>query len=304
MSQLQRRCAWRRVAFAIAICAVPYPAAGGKDTSSVNEAEQNIRDGDPNTVLIKLKNAIRKSPQDPAIRLNIAKVYLRLGDPASAEREARTARDLKGDEADYLPVLIDALLPQKKFKDLYDLIEPGDRDPVLESRVRTALGTAAVRLGYDARAETLLRDAIRLNLGAIEPRAELARFLNGTRPEEADRMIDEAIAANPQPAQLLQVKGEMPWSRDDRAGAMRFFDEALKIDPKYQMARLSRANANVLRGEFAAADEDLDSILQGAPNNFGGNYLRALEQANPTLIDAGLMKSGSRPGGAARLVQT
>ena len=68
-----------------------------------------------NTVLIKLKNAIRKSPQDPAIHVNIAKVYLRLGDPASAEREARTARDLKGDEADYLPVLIDALLPQKKF---------------------------------------------------------------------------------------------------------------------------------------------------------------------------------------------
>ena len=125
----------------------------------------------------------------------------------SARREP--TRDLKGIEADYLPVLIDALLPQKKFKDLYDLIEPGDRDTVLdESRVRTALGTAAVRLGYDTRAETLLRDAIRLNPGAIEPRAELARFLNGTRPEEADRVI-----------------------------------------------------------------------LQTAPNNFGGNYSRALQQA-------------------------
>ena len=79
--------------------------------------------------------------------MNIAKVYLRLGDPASAEREARTARDLKGDEADYLPVLIDALLPQKKFKDLYDLIEPGDRDPFLESRVRVALAHRGASLG-------------------------------------------------------------------------------------------------------------------------------------------------------------
>jgi putative PEP-CTERM system TPR-repeat lipoprotein len=278
MSLLQRRNAWRRVAFAIAICAVGYPAAAAKDTGSVKEAEQNLKDEDPNTALITLKNAIRKSPQDPAIRVKIARVYLRLGDASSAEREARTARDLNGDEADYLPVLIDALLSQKKFKDLYDLIEPGDRDPVLESRIRTALGIAAVRLGYDTRAEALLRDAIRLDPGNVEPRTELARFLNGTRPEEADRVIDEAVAANPQSAQLLQAKGEIQWSRGDPAGAVRLFDEALKIDPKYQVARLSRANANVLRGEFAAADEDLDAILQAVPNNFGANYLRGLEQ--------------------------
>ena len=278
MSQLQRRYAWRRVAFAIAICAAALPAAAGKDTGSVKEAGQNLKDEDPKAVLITLKNAIRKSPEDPAIRVKIARLYLQLGDAASAEREARTARDLKGIEADYLPVLIDALLPQKKFKDLYDLIEPDDRDAVLESRVRTALGTAAVRLGYDTRAETLLREAVRLDPGAVEPRAELARFLNGKRPEEADRVIDEAMAANPQSALPLQVKGEMQWSRGDPAGAVRLFDEALKIDPKYQVARLSRANANVLRGEFAAADEDLDAILQAAPNNFGGNYLRGLEQ--------------------------
>jgi tetratricopeptide (TPR) repeat protein len=190
-------------------------------------------------------------------------VYLRLGDPASAEREARTARDLKGDAADYLPVLIDALLPQKKFKDLYNLIEPGgDRDPFLESKVRVALGTAALRLGYDTRAEALLRDAVLPDPGAIEPRAELARFLNGTRLEEADRVIDEAIAANQQSAQPLQVKGELQWSRGDPAGAVRLFDEALKIDPEYQVARLTRANANVLQG----IGDDLVGAL------VGGNY--------------------------------
>jgi hypothetical protein len=35
---------------------------------------------------------------------------------------------------------------QKKFKDLIELIELGDRDPVLESKVRTAHGTAAAGL--------------------------------------------------------------------------------------------------------------------------------------------------------------
>ena len=145
------------------------------------------------------------------------------------------------------------------------MIEPGDRNPVLESKVRTALGIASVRLGYDQKAEALLRDAIQLDPSVAEPRIELARFLNRTRPKEADRVIDEAIADNPQSAQLIQVKGEMLWSRGDAAGAVHLFGEALKIDPNYQLARLSRANVNVARGEFAAADEDLDPILQAAP---------------------------------------
>jgi Tfp pilus assembly protein PilF len=208
---------WRSSIFVLTLCAAAGSAAAVKDSASIKDAEQQLTDGDPKAALIILKNAVRKSPQDPAIRAQAARVYLRLGDVISAEREARAARELKDEEADYLPVLIDALLLQRKFKDLYDLIEPGDRDPALESKVRTALGTAAIRLGYDARAEALLREAIQFDQGVAEPRIQLARILNGTRPEEADRVIDDAIAAHPQSAELLQVKGEMLWSRG-RAG--------------------------------------------------------------------------------------
>ena len=67
-------------------------------------------------------------------------------------------------------------------------------------------------------------------------------------------------------------------SRGDANAAVRLFDDALKIDPDYQLARLSRANLNIARGEFAAADTDLNSILQSAPDNLIANYLRGLEQ--------------------------
>jgi hypothetical protein len=88
----------------------------------------------------------------------------------SAEREARAACVLNGDEADYLKVLLYVLLVRRKFNDIYDLIEPGDRNPVLESKVRAALGTEVVRLGYDIRAESLLRDAIKLDPRVVESR--------------------------------------------------------------------------------------------------------------------------------------
>jgi cytochrome c-type biogenesis protein CcmH/NrfG len=65
-----------------------------------------------------LKNAIRKSPQDPAIHVEIAKLYFQLEDVSSAERAARAACVLNGDEAHYLNVLLDVLLVRRKFNDI------------------------------------------------------------------------------------------------------------------------------------------------------------------------------------------
>ncbi len=280
MSQGQCRRPWRCMVFAAAVSILAYPAASAKDsTASIKEADQYVAKGNLKAAEIELRNAVRESPQDPALHARLADVYLQLGDPVSAEREARTARERNGDEAGYLPTLADALLRQSKFADLLDLVQPGDRNPALESQIRTALGSAAAGLGDRNKAETLLRDAVKLDPGAVRPKIQLARLLNATQPDEADKLIDEAIAGGPRSAEALQVKGEMLRSRGDQEAALRLFDEALKIDPKSVPAHLSRANVNIAQGKFKAADEDLDPILKASPNNFMANYLRGLELA-------------------------
>jgi putative PEP-CTERM system TPR-repeat lipoprotein len=278
MPDAERRCPWRRMVVAGALAALAGSVAYAKDSpTSVKEAEQYIEKGDLKAAEIELRNAIRDAPQDPTLRARLAAVYLQEGDAQSAEREARAARERNGNEADYLPVLADALLRQDKFANLIDLIQPGDRDPVLESKLRTALGTAAAGLGDRAKAETLLAEAIKLDPKAARPKIQLARLLNGTKPGEADKLIDEAIAGNPRSAEALQVKGEMLRSRGDREGAIRLFDEALKIDPNHISAHLSRANVNIALGKYKEADEDLDPILKAYPNQFLANYLRGQE---------------------------
>ena len=280
MPQAQCRCLWRCMALAAAISMLAGQAAYAKDTTaSVKEAEQYVAKGNLKAAEIELRNAIRDAPQDPVLHARLAEVYLQLGDAASAEREARSARERNGNEADYIPVLADALLRQDKFADLLDLIQPGDRNPVLESKVRTALGTAAAGMRDRDKSEALLRQAIQLDPSAIGPKIQLARLLTGTKPEEADKFIDEAIAASANSSEALQVKGEMLRTRGDLDGAMRLFDEALKIEPKNSLAHLSRANVNIAQGKFKAADADLDPILKASPNNFMANYLRALELA-------------------------
>src|SRR5246127_1114379 len=280
MHQASIRSSWRSIVFASAVAIFACPTAHAKDsTASVKDAEQYLAKGNLKAAEIELRNAVREAPQDPLLHARLADVYLQLADPAAAEREARAALERNGDEADYISALMDALLRQEKFADLLDLVKPGDRTPALESKVRTALGTAEAGLRDRDKAEDLLREAVKLDPTAVRPKIQLARLLTGTKPEEAGKFIDDAIAANPRSAEALQVKGEMLRTQGDQDGAVRLFDEALKIDPKNMLAHLSRANVNIALGKYKVADEDLDPILKSSPNNFMANYLRGLELA-------------------------
>jgi len=118
----------------------------------------------------------------------------------------------------------------------------------------------------------------------VEPGIQLARFLNGSKREAAERVINDAIAANPQSAELRRVKGEMLWSHSDSNAAVRLFDEALKIEPSYQLAHLSRANVNVARGEFKAADADSRSATSGDSRQFYGELPARLGASQATAI--------------------
>jgi len=280
MPEAQRHYIWRSLGFAAVLVAITCLGANAKDSStSAKDAEQYLAKGDLKAAEIELRNAVRQAPDNPVIRARLAQVYLDLGDAASAEREARAAREHNGDEADYLTILADALLRQGKFADVLDLILPGDRAPALESKIRTALGDAAAGLNDRKKAEAMLRDAMRLDPEAARPKVQLAQLLSRENPEEADKLIDGAIAANPHSAEILRVKAEMLQTRGDQDAAMPLFDEALKIDPKNLQAHLGRANINIGRGNFKAADEDLDPILKATPNDFRANTLRALELA-------------------------
>ena len=271
---------WCRVVLAAALSAVAYLAADANDSAPfVRDAEQYLAKGDARSAEIELRNAVRESPDDPVIRARLAQVYLQLGNAVSAEAEARVARERNGNEADYLPVLANALLQQGKFADLPQLIRPGDRAPALESKIRLALGIAAAAVQDRERAGTLLRDAVRLDPSAAAAKIALARFLTASDPRQGEQLIDEAIAIHPRSPESLQVKGEILRALGDPGGAMRLFDQAVKIDPKNLLAHLSRADLNIAQGKFASADLDIDPILKLNPDNFAANYLRASELA-------------------------
>ena len=267
-----RHCLWRRrLTYGGLVFLTVCPGALARDSAAfVNDAEQYIAAGNLRAAEIELKNAVRQSPQDPVIRARLAEIYLQLGNAAAAEGEARAVRERGGDEKDYLPILADALLRQSKFADVLDLIHPGDRDPALESKIRTALGTAAASLHDQDKAEAMLRDAVRPDPSAVKPKIQLAQLLNAKDPAEATKLIDGAIASEPHSVEALLVKGQTLRARGDLDGAVRLFDQALQIDPRNLAARLGRADIDITRGNFKAADEILAPTLRATPDNFYG----------------------------------
>jgi cellulose synthase operon protein C len=278
MPQAQRRLLWHCAAFAAAVLIFATSASEAADSPApVKNTDQLVSSGNLKATEIELRNAIQESPQDPLLRSQLARVYLQLGDPISAEREARAARDRNGKEADYLPALLESMVRQGKYADLADLVKPGNRAPALESKVRLALGIAAGGLHDRAKAESMLTDAVRLDPSALQPKIMLARTLSTTNPAEANKLLDQTLAADPRSVEALQVKGELARAHGDLKAAMSQFDAALKIDPKNGSVRLSRASLNIAQGNYKAADDDLNPVLKTNPDNFMANYLRAFE---------------------------
>jgi len=278
MPQPRRRLSWHCAAFAAAVLTFASPASDAAESpASVKNTDHLIASGNLKAAEIELRNAIQESPQDPLLRSQLARVYLQLGDPISAEREARAARDRNGKEADYLPALLQSMVQQGKFADLADLVKPGNRPPPLESKVRLALGIAAGALHDRTKAESMLTDAVRLDPSALAPKITLARTLGATNPAEANKLLDQALAVDPRSVEALQVKGELARAHGDAKAAMSQFDAALKIEPKNAAVLLSRASLNIAEGNYKAADEDLNPVLKANPDNFMANYLHAFE---------------------------
>ena len=244
MPRFERRHWWRCLAFACVIVTAVCPAANAKESSgSAKNAEEYLAKGDLKAAEIELKNAIRQSPQDPMLRVRLAQVYLQLGDPASAEFAARAAKERNAEEADYLPVLADALLRQEKFQALVDLIQAGDRAPALESQMRSALGLAALGLHDQDKAEQMLRDAIRLDPGRI-------RTEGCAGPASRD---PRSLPAHLNRANINIAEGKFKTADED-------LDPVPKALPNNFMANYLRALELAKQQQYAAADRIFDRI--------------------------------------------
>jgi hypothetical protein len=82
------------------------------------------------------------------------------------------------------------------------------------------------------------------------------------RSEEAIEILRTAIKAQPEDPMKWNTLGTILNNQGDLAGAITFFDEALRLDPGFYKARYNRGNARLGVGMIEAALDDSDEAMR------------------------------------------
>ena len=160
-----------------------------------------------------------------------------------------------------------------------------------ETDVAHDLGRLAHRLGHLEIAEKLLSRYLARHPGHVEATNNLACALRDqNRDQEAITLLSDLISVLPEEPILWNTLGTVLSERGDAEQSLPFYDEALRLDPRFHRALYNRANVRMALGDPHQALQDIDGALAGTddPGEIAVmNMAKAL-----TLLMIGELKEG------------
>jgi putative PEP-CTERM system TPR-repeat lipoprotein len=243
--------------------------------SLLTDAKQYQQKGDLKAAVIQLKNAVEKSPENGEARMQLATLQLKMGDNASAEKEARKARSL-GIAADLaLPLEGRAMAQQGKFKEMLETITPAlaaRSAPLLSLR-----GDALLATGKADDAKQAYDQALALNANSGDALLGLARHAMGANDREAaERYVADAASKDAKNPEVWMFQGALLRFNGKPDEALAAYDKALALDTQHRTAHIEKAYIQIGRGKFAEAKTEIDAADKAAPGSLLVTYTRAL----------------------------
>lgn len=250
-------------------------------------AKQAMDRGDLRTALVELRSTVRTNPNNAEAHFRLGVIQLRMGDPVSAERSLRQARDNGFDPRPISPLLAQTYMAQGKFRELLrDFPTTGVAQDQLGA-ILVMRGTSLLQLGETDQAYEAFIDAEKAAPSAVEPLISTARVLIARRDfQGAEARVDRALALNAKSAETLVLKAQLLNLRGDRRNALSALDSAILQAPAMLAARLERANLLVALGDDAKAKEDVTTVLRLEPRSAGAIYLQAVLSARAREFQA------------------
>jgi Flp pilus assembly protein TadD len=129
----------------------------------LDSAAKHAQKGDLAAAVIELKNAILADGNNSLARYELAILYLRTGDAASAQRELETARLRGFDENKITPPLAQAYYAQGRFRDVVSKFSPAKLQGDARVDLLAMQARAHIALQDRAAARTLITEGLALN---------------------------------------------------------------------------------------------------------------------------------------------
>lgn len=242
----------------------------------ISEAVQYHQNGDNNSAIIQLKNALQKDPDNSEARYLLGTIYNETGDSQSAEKEIRKALSLGISTEKALPDLIQALLAQGQFQKVLD--ETKDISSVAaNAEILTLRGSAFLALGKNNEAKESLDLALKNDSGYSDAMIGLAKYSIVEKDiNSASRYSEQAISANPNNINAWLFKGDLLRSQGKFELSLAAYDQALKLDPNSILARIAKANNEIVTKQFDAAKTDIEAARKTSPKGLIVFYTQAL----------------------------
>ncbi len=267
----------RRICLAIILAAcAPVVGHAGPADSYVQSARQFEKANNLRGAEIQLRNAAEAEPGNGSIRVELARVYLGLGDPNDAQAELFAAHLRGVKEETIAPLMAQALLGTGEFGNLLKNVPAGNRAPKIESLVRAYRGLSQLALGELADARTSLADAERLDPKSVFAKIAAAReLLVENKLDMAEQKIDQTLALSPRNPDALELKGLVDQVRGKPDDAVTQFSAAIAANPRNIRAILDRATLEVSLDRLGAAETDIKAAQAIVPENAMALFLQA-----------------------------
>jgi putative PEP-CTERM system TPR-repeat lipoprotein len=241
------------------------------------EARDYLVKGNYKSAVIQLKNAIRADPDNVQARFDLATIYLRGRDGASAEKELKAARKRGMPEDSILLFLAQAYSLQGKNHKILDEISSENRPDNLAAGALAARAGAYVALKRLEDAKQSLITAIKLapeNPVVYEALSQV--FQADGDMKGAEENIDKALSFSPEKPRLLVRKAGIRQALGDIDEAIIYYTKALNTGEANTAARIGRASALIAINKDDDAKLDVDAVLKKSSKNPIAIYLQAL----------------------------
>jgi putative PEP-CTERM system TPR-repeat lipoprotein len=259
----------------------------------LSDAVKELEKGDVGAAVIQLRNAVQQDPNNLEARKVLGEVYLRSGDPTSAEKELRRAYE--GAPSDEVELLLGrALLQLQNFDEALKVVKPTAGNPDLQLRKVILRGDAYLSKQDFPNAQASYNDALKIKPDDLDALFALARYdtVRGDMTSAKTR-IDSLLKTNPRFVDGWALKAQIAVAENRLSDALESLNEAERLSPQNTAIQLARAQILLQSRQIEAADKVVTGVLTREKDNVVGNYLKAtIELGRGNATEANRLFSG------------
>lgn len=262
----------------------------------LEKAQKYFDEQEYSSALIEAKNAVQAHPNDPQARILLGKIYLRVGDPKSAEAAFVRAHELGaiGDELDLM--LAYARLGKGSFQEVVgQTVNQTGELTAVQRDLTAARGDALLALEKLDEAQEAYDRVLSTGPHAMALRGKATIAVMRRQPDESRKLLDQALALEPENDEIVTADAEWYLRQGKYELARDRFAKAVELNPIKLIPRIGHVRAVLGAGDIKSAVQEITELRQLQPNNMlvvfqdsvvqlaAGNYEAAKSAADQVL---------------------